>query len=224
MSYIFLLMEVLLVFLILVIFYRINKKEGLFQYILFMASILCVTMYKFITIMAFQINLGIPIIMGIFLCSNIIIQRFGEDEINKIIKSFICGYVITFVSLNLMGIVLPSEYVREGNVAFNNLFGFDFNIFRVFLGGLISISFMLWYNGNLYYYFRKSHNNILLSNVGSTLVIQFIESVIFVIISYGLSFELLELFGMIVMGYLIKIIIGIIGLVPIYMIVKMKDK
>ena len=51
-----------------------------------------------------------------------------------------------------------------------------------------------------------------------------LESIIFVLLGYlgDVSFTLI--FGMIVIRYLIKIVISVIGLVPVYMIVKMKDK
>ncbi len=224
MNYVYMIIEILLVYLLLVIFYKLSKKEGLFQYILFMASILSIIMYKLITVMSFQINMGIPIVVGIFICSNIIIQRFGEDEIGKIIKYFSWGYVGAFIIINLIGVISPSEYNLVGNVAFNSLFGYNLDVLRIYIGGFIAISFMLWYNGYLYYYFRKSHNKLIFSNIGSILIIQFVESIIFVIISYSFSFDLLQIFGMIVVRYLIKVIIGVIGLIPVYMIVKIADK
>ena len=63
-----------------------------------------------------------------------------------------------------------------------------------------------------------------LFKIGVNLFIQMLESIIFVIISYIGEFDFTLLFGMIVIRYLIKIMIGMIGLIPVYTIVKMKDK
>ena len=67
-------------------------------------------------------------------------------------------------------------------------------------------------------------NILWFSNITSSLIVQMLESIIFVLLGYlgDVSFTLI--FGMIVIRYLIKIVISVIGLVPVYMIVKMKDK
>ena len=70
----------------------------------------------------------------------------------------------------------------------------------------------------------NNKNNIIFNNVGSILVVLFIESIIFVSIAHIGNYTVVELFGMIVIRYLIKIMIGMIGLIPVYTIVKMKDK
>ena len=56
------------------------------------------------------------------------------------------------------------------------------------------------------------------------LIIQMIESIIFVLFAYIGEFDFTLLFGMIVIRYLIKIIISIIGLIPFYMIIKMRKE
>lgn len=223
MNYIYLLIEVLLIFLIMVLFYKFGKKEGLFLYISLMSLLLCMIMFKSIDILSFEVDLGIPFIMGIFVCSNIIVQKYGTDEIKDIIKSFLVPYVATTIILSLVSLIESSDYNIITNNAYDSLFGYNMDNVRMFISGFISISFTLWYNAYVYYYIRKSKNKYLFSNVGSMLIIQFLESIIFVLVAYIGSFDFNIIFGMIVVRYLLKVIIGFASLLPINFILKMKS-
>lgn len=222
MNYIYLLIEVILIFLLMILVYKFGRKDGLFTYIGFMSSLLSLVMFKSIDIFFFEIDLGVPILMGIFVCSNVIIQKYGIDEVKKIIKHFIVPYVLTVVILSLVSLTYSSEYNLTTNNAFNSLFGYNLDNLRLIVSGLLSIGFMLWYNAYVYYYIRKNKNKYLFSNIGSILIIQFIESILFVLVSYIGTFDINMIFGMIVIRYLLKVVIGAISLVPISVILKMK--
>ena len=222
MNYIYILIEVILVFLLMILFYKVGKKDGLFTYIGFLSSLLSVIMFKSIDILSFEVDLGIPILMVIFVCSNVIIQRYGIDEIKRIIKSFVIPYLLTIVILSFTSLIGVSEYNLTSNIAFDNLFGYNLDNLRLVVSGLLAVGFMLWYNSYVYYYIRKSKNKYLFSNIGSMLIIQFIESIIFVFIAYIGLFDFSVLFGMIVIRYLFKVVIGFISLLPVSIILKMK--
>ena len=165
-----------------------------------------------------------PIIMGLFICNNIIIQRFGIDEVKRIMTTSGIAYVVVGIIVSLLSLTINGDYVLTSNEVFNSLFGYDINNIRIFIGGFVSIMLMLWSSSYVYYYIRRSKNILWFSNIGTMLFIQMLESIIFVIISYIGEFDFTLLFGMIVIRYLIKIIIGMIGLIPVYTIVKMKDR
>lgn len=205
-----------------ILFYRFGKKNGLFMYIVFLGALLSIVMFKSIDVLSFEVDLGIPIIMGIFICSNIIVQKYGIDEIKDIIKSFVIPYVCTAVILSLTSLIMASDYNINTSDAFDSLFGYNLDNLRLFVSGLLSIGFMLWYNAYVYYYIRKNKNKFVFSNIGSLLMVQFIESIIFVFISYIGVFDFTMLFGMIVIRYLLKVVIGFISLLPIDIILKMK--
>lgn len=222
MNYIFLLIEIIMMFLLMMLTYKFAKKEGLFLYIGFMASVLSLVMFKSIDIFSFEVDLGVPIIIGIFICSNIIVQKYGIDEVKRIITSFVVPYVLTVIILNLVSLVYSSDYNSMTNDAFNSLFGYNLNNLRLVVSGLLSIGFMLWYNAYIYYYIRKNKNKYLFSNIGSVLIVQFIESVVFVLISYVGLFDIYMIFGMIVIRYLLKVVVAFISLLPVSIILKMK--
>lgn len=224
MNYIFLLIQVCLVYSFMYIFYKIWKKDGLLLYIGFMASILCFVMFKNIDIVSFPVDMGVPIVMGIFTCSNIIIQRYGNDETLKIVKNFGISFVIISTILSLFTLVNVSENnIVDGN-SYDYLFGYSLINLRIIVGYLISIGVLLWYNSYVYHFLRKNDNKLIFSNFGSIFVIQFIESIIFVFISYFGLYGFNTILGMVAIRYLLKIIIGVIGLIPITMILKLKDK
>ena len=58
------------------IFYKVGKKNGLYLYMVLMSSIASIIMFKTIDLFSFQVNLGIPIIMGLFICNNIITTTY----------------------------------------------------------------------------------------------------------------------------------------------------
>ena len=119
--------------------------------------------------------------------------------------------------------ISPSEYNLTTNGVFDSLFGYNLDNLRLFVSELLSIGFMLWYNAYVYYYIRKNKNKYLFSNIGSILIVQFIESIIFVLIAYVGTFEFTMLFGIIVVRYLLKVMIGCIGLLPVSIILKIKS-
>ena len=220
MNYILILLEVIFTFFLMFIFYKVGKKNGLYLYMVLMSSIASIIMFKTIDLFSFQVNLGIPIIMGLFICNNIIIQRFGIDEVKRIMTTSGIAYVVVGIIVSLLSLTINSDYVLTSNEVFNSLFGYDINNIRIFIGGFVSIMLMLWSSSYVYYYIRRSKNILWFSNIGTMLFIQMLESIIFVIISYIGEFDFTLLFGMIVIRYLIKIMIGMIGLIPVYTIVK----
>jgi len=223
MNYIYILIEVILVFLLMIISYKVGKKDGLFTYLGFMSAVIGIVTVKSIDIFSFEVNLGLPLLIGIFTCSNIIVQKYGIDEVKDIIKTFIFPYIVTTAILSLTSLVTASEFNTATNNVFDSLFGYGLDNVRQLVGLLLSIGLMLWYNSYVYYYIRKNKNKYLFSNIGSMLIIQFIESIIFVLIAYVGTFEVNVIFGMIVIRYLLKVVVGMIGLLPVSFIMNMKS-
>ena len=224
MNYIFILLEVCLVYFLMFLFYKIWKKDGLLLYIGVMASILCFVMFKNIDIISFPVDMGIPVVMGIFTCSNIIIQRYGNDETIKIVRNFGISFMAISVILSLFTLVNVSENNLVDGNSYDYLFGYSLINLRIIVSYLISIGVLLWYNSYVYYFLRKNDNKLIFSNIGTIFVIQFIESIIFVFISYFGLYEFNTILGMIAIRYLLKIIIGIMGLIPVTMIMRFKEK
>ena len=223
MNFLILLVESLLIYAMMFLFFKQERKEGLYIYIAILSGILSIVSYECVNIFGFEVNMGLPIIMGIFISNNLIIQRYGLDEVKRIIKTFVISGVLVYFFVNIIGFMMDSSFNIVTNATFDSLFSYNIRSVRVFISLVLSISFLLWYNGNIYYYIRRSRNKILFSNIGSILIIQFIESIMFIFIAYLFVYDITSLFGMLVIRYLVKVVLGAIGVIPLYVMAKMKD-
>ena len=220
MNYLYLLIEVLLVFGLSFVSYKIGKKEGLFIYIGVLSSVLSIIICSSVDILLFEVTTGLPLVMGIFMISNVIIHRYGLDELKRIIKVFGISSMVTYVLLALLSLTGNIEVFGS---SYSELFGYNLFNIRLFIGEVLSMLLMLYVNAEVYYYVRKSKNDFMICNIGSILTIQLILSMIYNIISYSGVYSLIVMFGMIVISYLCKVIIGFICLYPVSLLVKIKE-
>ena len=183
MNYIILGIQIFLTFFLIFLSYKLDKKDGLYLAISLFSSIICIMLFKMINVLDFDINMGIPFIVGILILNNIIVHRYGFDELKRIMYTFGISYILTYIVIMVTTMIVSSNY---------------------------SI--------------RKNKNSVIFNNIGSILVVLFVESIIFVTISHVGNYTLVELFGMVVNRYLIEVVIGILGLIPIYLLVRRKEK
>lgn len=223
MNGVYLLLEIVLVFLLMILFYKYGKKDGLYVYIGFISSILNVILIGTIDILSFQVSIGIPIVIGLFICSNVIVQRYGIDEVKRILYTYGMSYIISFILIGLASFTYVKVLDIPSNEVFDFLFGYNLNNVRCIIGNYISIIIMIWIGSGIYYSIRKSKNVLIISNVVTAFVISFIESLICILISYIGNFNGIELFGMISIRYIFEVIVSIIGLIPVYILVKYLD-
>lgn len=222
MNYLILLTEVLLINFVIILFYKINKKDGLYLCMALFGIMLSVAVSKTIDILSFNINFGFTITIGIIILNNIIIHKYGSDETKKIILTLAFSYIITFILMMITTFMTSSNHNLISNNTYDLLFGSSLYNIRLFIAGLISTIIMLYFDSNIYYYIRKNKNSIIFNNIGSILIILLIESIIFVTISEIGNYSFVALFGMIVIRYLVEVLIGLICILPIYLLVKGK--
>ena len=224
MNFLYLLLGLLLIYLLMVLFYKIGKKDGLYLYIGLLSTILSIILVGSIDILSFQVSIGVPIVIGLFICSNIIIQRYGLDEVKRILYTFGVSYFVSFLMVSLVSLTFIKNYDIVSNDVYDLIFGYNLNNLRCVIGNFISMMIMIWIGSGIYYSLRKSKNMLIISNVITAFVISFIESLIFVLIGYIGNFSAIELFGMISIRYIFEIVVALIGLIPVYILVKFIDK
>ena len=213
MNYVFYLLEIVIVYLLMILFYKIGKKDGLYVYICLLSSIISFTIFGTIDILSFQVNLGIPILLGIFMANNIIIQRYGIDEVKRILLTCCLSYVGTAILISFASLINNYSFDYFMASTYDLLFGYDLNNLRCTIASGISIIIMLWLGSGIYFSIRKSKNILFVSNIVSVFVVAFIESLIFILISNVGNFSAIELFGMISVRYIVEVALGIIGLI-----------
>lgn len=222
MNFIVLGIEVLLVFFLVLLMYKMVKKDGLYLVLSLFSAVLCIMMFKVINVIDFDINMGIPFIVGIFMVTSAIVHRYGMDEVKRIALTFVFSYVLSYIVLMITTLMTSSDLI--GNSYYDILFGYDLGNIRCFVGGLLSISMVIVMGSNVYDSIRKNRNNVIFNSIGALLIVLFVESIIFVNVVHIGNYSVVELFGMVVIRYLVGAVIGVLGVLPTYLLVKRKDK
>ena len=106
-----------------------------------------------------------------------------------------------------------SDYNNISNLMYNNVI---FSNIKFIIANVISIITAIYINNFLYYELRKVKNKIWISNIFSSLIFAFVESIIFVLITKFINGSLYVVMMTIVIRYILRLIILIIGTDVIY--------
>ena len=205
--------ETIISFLLLLILFKKYKIDGIYIFAILAISISCIMNLKTISIMNIGIPLGFGVTTSIILGANLITQKNGQEEIkNYILLIFISG-LITLLFLNLSGMMSSSEYNYLANKSYDNIF--TYNI-RIYIALFLSIIISIWLSSNLFYTIKRLKNKIILSNIFSIIITEFFENIIFVLIAYLFDYNGIDIILCIVFRYVIKVLIGIVGTLPLY--------
>lgn len=197
----------------LIYLYKNYKYDGIYLWLLTFSSILGIISQKTVEIFELEVNLGIVINCLIFISSNILVQKKGPDEVNKVLSIIVLSNIIIFTFSIVSVLLSPSGVDEIENNAFNQLFNLNN---RIYFSQIISLIISLWLNSMLYHQIRQIKNKIILSNTLSTIIIQFIECLLFCLLAYIFKVSILNVIELIVIRYIFKVIIGILGTGVIY--------
>ena len=200
--------------------YKHYKTIGLYTYVIVGLILSSLMSLKTITLYDFDLNLGIIPFVTIFTSSNILIQKNGSDSTKQLILTLSTTFLISFVIIYLINLMNPSNINLFTNASFDNIFN---NSLRIYFANFVTILYSLLLNSKLYYYLKKMKNNILISNLFSTIIIQFIASIIFGLIAYTFIKEPIDIIKIIMIRYLVSLITGLIGTISIYVTKKVTE-
>lgn len=204
-----------------IIIYKLYKIEGLYSYAIILFILSNIMSLKIITINNFDINLGIIPFVTVFTIFNIIIQKKGPDEIKKLILTLILTSLIGYIILYLTSLLDSSSIKLFTNESYNNIFN---GSQRLYFASIVTMFYSSLINYKLYYYLKKIKNMILVSNLFSTIIIQFLSSIIFPILAYTFIKEPIDIIKIIIIRYMLSLIVSIVGTIPIYITNKMNNK
>lgn len=205
--------ETVLCYLALILLFKKYKTDGLYVFAIIATFVACVMNLKEISIMNVNIPLGFGVTMSIILGANLITQRQGIEEIKNYLLIILITGVVACGILNLSGMISASEYNYLANHAYDNIFVFNI---RMYLALVISIIISVLISTNLFYTIKRLKNKIIISNVFSIIITEFIENIVFVLIAYLSEYNIVDVALCIIFRYTIKSIIGIIGTIPLY--------
>ena len=213
MNIILLFIEILFSSSILIYLYKKEKNDGIYLWILLFSLLLGVITQKTIEVFGLEVNLGIVINSLMFIATNILVQKKGPKESNKVLSLIILGNIIIF-TISILTTILSSSTINEvTNIAFDKLFYLNN---RIYFASIISLTISIWLNSILYHPIRQIKNKIIISNILSTIIIHFVESLLFCIIAYIWKIPFINVIELIVIRYIFKTVIGLIGTTIIY--------
>lgn len=215
-----LVIEAILCFATQVFLYKNYKVAGLYTYTITALILSCIMSLKTITIYDYDINLGLIPFITIFISCNILIQKKGPEVIKNLILTLISTTLISYIIIYLVSLMNSSNINLFTSASYNNIFN---DSLRMYFANFVTILYSLLLNSKLYYYLKKMKNNILISNLFSTIIIQFIASILFGLIAYVFIKEPIDIIKIIMIRYLMSLIVGIIGTIPIYLTKKVVE-
>lgn len=215
-----LIIETLLCFTTQVFLYKHYKIKGLYTYTIIAFFLSCLMSLKTISLYNYDINLGIIPLITIFISGDILIQKYGQEEVKKLILTLIGTSIISYGIIYLTKIMNSSDINLFTSASFDNIFN---GSLRMYFANIATLLYSLLLNSKLYYYLKKMKNNIIISNLFSEIIIQFIASILFGLLAYIFVKETIDIIKLIMIRYLVSIIIGIIGTIPILLTKKVVE-
>lgn len=194
------------------IVYKKQKYEGL-QILLITYTILgTILPLKEISIFALPIPISLISGVSIFIIINIILQNQGKEKAMQELWLIWLVSVFSYIILAISS--LSPSYITT---SFNQIFG---NNLKIFASSTIALLTSLILNTKLYYFLRRAKNKIWISNILSGIIVQFVYTLIYFLLSAHLYLPLETLFGSIIITSGLRILINTIETIPLYIISK----
>lgn len=216
-NYIILITEMLLCYVFITILYKKYKTDGLLSYSVTATIISTILSKQEIDILNTEVPLGMGITISLVIVANIITQNRGKDEVNNLLLLVLVTSLTSYCFLSLSGMINPSMINEYANKSYDSIF--QYNI-RLYLANTISLLLSIYLSSRIYYSLKRIKNKIIISNVFSILIVEFVDNIIFIVISYLYIKEIPQIILALVLRYMIKTAMGLIGTIPIYIIKK----
>lgn len=213
MNYILIIIEVFLSYLTLLLFHKKFKLDGIYYYIV-MATILSnIMLLNTIDILTYPISVGFGITSSIVIATIILTHKRGPSELSKLIITIIISSIISYSYLTLSSYIGISDTNKYTNISYSIIFK---NNIRIYLANTISLILSIYLSTKLYHTMKQIKNKIWISNIFTTVIVEFIESIIFCVIAYAFSLKVIDLIMVIVIRYVIRALIECLGTTVIY--------
>lgn len=213
MNYILIIIEVLLSYLTLLLFHKKFKLDGIYYYIVIATILSNIMLLNTIDILTYPISVGFGITSSIVIATIILTHKRGPSELSKLIITIIISSIISYSYLTLSSYMGISDTNKYTNISYSIIFK---NNIRMYLANTISLILSIYLSTKLYHTMKQIKNKIWISNVFTTVIVEFIESIIFCVIAYAFSLKVIDLIMVIVIRYVIRTLIECLGTTVIY--------
>ena len=212
--------EMIICYVLLLLLCKKFKTDGIYVFGIIATFISCIMSLKQIELMGVNVPIGFAVTTSLIIAGNMITQKRGPEELKTYLSLVLVTALISCSFLNLSGIIDSSEYNELSNISYDNIFKYNL---RIYLGLTISIIISIYLSSKLYYLQKRLQNKIILSNIFSIIIVELLENILFVFIAYLFEYEPIDLILCLVIRYMIKTVIGLIGTITIYIANKYKQ-
>lgn len=181
MNELILLIEIIVTFFALIMANKLYGKNGLYFWLIISIIASTILSVKTVIIFKYEVSLGIVPYVSNFICMNILVQKYGTEQNRKIVICSIMSLIFSYFLIVILNNCSIDYINLENNEAFINVFKLDIIKCIAFV---ISYIASILANIELYYQIRKTKNKIWISNLISTIIIQFTDTVLYSIIAY----------------------------------------
>lgn len=203
--------------------YRIWGKTGLYIWIAISAIIANIQTTKSIEVFGIPMVLGTILYSSSFLVTDILSENYGEKEARKAIHiGFFAMVTMTLLmTLTIYFIPSPQDFAHESIKTIFSIMP------RIILGSFIAYYISQFHDVSAYQFWRKkwpADKHFWVRNNLSTLVSQFIDSAIYVLIVWTGVFEFNVIIKLLFSTYIAKVVIAVLDTPFLYVAKKMKKK
>ena len=216
-----LIIEFIVCQLLLLILYKKYNKTGIYIFCGIALTLSSIMSLKTITLYEYDMNLGMIPFAAIFTSANILIQKNGVDDAKTLLLTTMGSSLISYIILFLVSFMDSSNINLFSNASYDNIFN---ESIRIYFATFVTTLYSLLLDIKLYYYLKRIKNNILVSNIFSSIIIYFISSILFGLIAYIFSKEAIDIIKIIMIRYLACLLIGILSSIVIYISKFIKEK
>ena len=210
------------------IFNVAQDKKILLLQVLFVTAMLLANILgiKIIQIGPINASIGILLVPLAFLITDILAEVKGKKFVSNLIWSSVFTLIFSYLFIQLSLYIEPADRFKDMNPAFVNIFS---NSSRIFIASIIAFAISQFHDIWAFEFWKKkTHGKFLwLRNNLSTIVSQFIDTVIFMFLAfYHISpkFDAAFIWELIIPYYLLKILISLIDTPFVYAGVKWLKK
>ena len=216
-----LIIELIICFIMLIIMYKKYKTDGLYAYSIVSLILSFYMSLKKVSIHYYDVNLGIIPLVMTFTSFNILIQKKGIEETKKLLLTVLSTTLISYFIFLLISYIDYSNINSFTSASYDNIF---IDSLRIYFANTVTLLYGLLLNNKLYYYLKVMKNNILISNIFSTIIIQFVASILFGLVAYVFVIDMIDIIKIIMIRYLLSLVVGILATIPIYITKYIKEE
>lgn len=210
------------------IFNPTQDKKILTLQIIFVTSMILANVIgvKIVNIGPVATSFGIWLVPIAFLITDVLAEVKGRKSVTSLIWSTVIALIFSYIFIQLSVLAAPADRFSETNSAYTTIFQGSARIFLASIAAFLLSQFHdIW---AFEFWKNKTHGKFLwLRNNLSTMVSQFIDTVIFMFLAFyhiAPNFDAMFIWQLIIPYYILKIILAAIDTPLVYLGVKWLKK